>query len=401
MLVKRPRGLIAAGLVLASIGGAPASADDACPGLFADGRVPVLTNPKLAVRTVPLCFEAFAVLHLGVTRTPLYAAEHLTRGSVAEAQAVARDDSFHEESRLPPDARASLEAYVRSGFDRGHLAPAGDMPTVSAQAESFTLANVVPQNRVLNRGLWADIEEGVRRLATRRGSVFVVTGAIFAGDAVQQIKGGVLVPTQLFKALYDPETGQAGAYLAPNDGSRDWRTVPSTTSPGPPASTLPRPSGRGPHRRADPARAGRLRALGRAPAATRGDVAGLAPAGGQPRPAQARPRRSACDLLRGTHGSRQAGRPDPAFGCRSGPVRTLRRRRLGAQHRRPVLRERHRSNRPARVPRPHAGRGGLAQARRLRETLEAIVRALEAGDLPEAVAEAPEPKPKTVRNPFA
>ena len=44
---------------------------------------------------------------------------------------------------------------------------------------------------------------------------------------------------------------------------------------------------------------------------------------------------------------------------------------------------------------------GLAQARRLRETLEAIVRALEAGDLPEAVAEAPEPKPKTVRNPFA
>ena len=226
MLVKRPRGLIAAGLVLASIGGAPASADDACPSLFADGRVPILTNPKLAVRTVPLCFEAFAVLHSGVTRTPLYAAEHLTRGSVAEARAVARDDSFHEESRLPPDARASLEDYVRSGFDRGHLAPAGDMPTVSAQAESFTLANVVPQNRVLNRGLWADIEEGVRRLATRRGSVFVVTGAIFAGDAVQQIKGGVLVPTQLFKALYDPETGQAGAYLAPNDGSRDWRTVP-------------------------------------------------------------------------------------------------------------------------------------------------------------------------------
>ena len=46
-------------------------------------------------------------------------------------------------------------------------------------------------------------------------------------------------------------------------------------------------------------------------------------------------------------------------------------------------------------------KAGLAQARRLKETLAAIVKALEAGDLPDAVADAPEPAPKTVRNPFA
>ena len=68
---------------------------------------------------------------------------------------------------LPADGRASLEDYVRSGFDRGHLAPAGDMPTVSAQAESFSLANIVPQNRVLNRGLWSDIEESTRKVGRR------------------------------------------------------------------------------------------------------------------------------------------------------------------------------------------------------------------------------------------
>ena len=225
MLVRLRQVLFAAGLALAVLGPAPVRADEICPGLFAEGRVPALTNPKLAAQTTPLCFEAFAVLHSGVTRTPLYSAEHLTRGSVADARAVARDDSFHEEKRLPPDGRASLEDYVRSGYDRGHLAPAGDMPTVNAQAESFSLANIVPQNRVLNRGVWADIEEGVRRLATRRGSIFVVTGVIFSGDSVQEIKGGVLVPTQLFKALYDPASGQAGAYLAPNDGSKSWRAV--------------------------------------------------------------------------------------------------------------------------------------------------------------------------------
>ncbi|MGU3408244.1 DNA/RNA non-specific endonuclease [Methylobacterium brachiatum] len=224
MLVRPLRGPFAAALAVLALAGS-AEAEVTCPALFADGLAPVLTNSKLAARTVPLCFEAFAVLHSGVTRTPLYSAEHLTRASVAEARKVARDDAFHEETRLPEAERASLEDYVRSGFDRGHLAPAGDMPTLSAQAESFSLANIVPQNRVLNRGLWADIEEGTRRLASRRGSIFVVTGVIFSGDAVQQIKGGVLVPTQLFKALYDPASGEAGAYLSRNDESRDWRAV--------------------------------------------------------------------------------------------------------------------------------------------------------------------------------
>ncbi len=46
-------------------------------------------------------------------------------------------------------------------------------------------------------------------------------------------------------------------------------------------------------------------------------------------------------------------------------------------------------------------KAGLAQAKRLRETLAAIVKALEAGDLPEAVADMPDAAPTAVRNPFA
>ncbi len=201
----------------------------ACPTLFAEGRAPVLANPKLADRAVPLCFDAFAVLHSGVSRTPLYAAERLTRRSVAAARRVERADAFHDEDRLPEDDRASLADYVRSGYDRGHLAPAGDMPSAAAQAESFSLANIVPQNRALNRGLWAAIEESVRRLATERGEIFVVTGPVFEGRSVGAIKGRVLVPTQLFKAIYDPRTGEAGAYLAPNKAGAEWRAVPLTT----------------------------------------------------------------------------------------------------------------------------------------------------------------------------
>lgn len=222
MLLRPSRKVV----LLALLWAAPAAAEDPpCPGLFAEGRAPVLTNPKLAAHTRPLCFEAYAVLHSGASRTPLYAAEHLTRDSVAAARTVARDDSFHEEERLPATERSQLDDYVHSGFDRGHLAPAGDMPTQEAQAQSFSLANIVPQNRAFNRGLWSGIEESVRRLASQRGELYVVTGAVFTGGVVDAVKSRVLVPTQLYKALYDPSRGEAGAYLAPNRGGGEWRAV--------------------------------------------------------------------------------------------------------------------------------------------------------------------------------
>jgi endonuclease G len=204
----------------------PAAASaETCINAFADGHRPEIVNPKLTAHTVPLCFEAFAVLHSGVSRTPLYAAERLTRDSVAAARRVDRLDAFHDEDAVPAADRARLDDYVRSGYDRGHMAPAGDMPTATAQAQSFSLANIVPQDRALNRGLWAAIEESVRRLATRRGTLYVVTGPIYAGDAIQAINGRVLVPTQLFKALYDPATGEAGAYLVPNQDDPPWQAV--------------------------------------------------------------------------------------------------------------------------------------------------------------------------------
>lgn len=216
--------LLIRALALLVLLGGPAQAQT-CSEQFAEGMRPDLVNPKLARQATPLCYAAFALLHSGVSRTPIYAAERLTRSSVAAARAVDRVDDFHDEDALPEAERAHLDDYVRSGFDRGHMAPAGDMPTGAAQAQSFTLANIVPQDRAVNRGLWAAIEESVRRLATARGTLFVVTGPVYAGDSVQAINGRVLVPTQLFKALYDPARGEAGAYLVPNRDDAEWRVV--------------------------------------------------------------------------------------------------------------------------------------------------------------------------------
>ena len=209
---------LAAGLAM------PAWAATECPEHFAGGTAPTVTNPKLKARTQEVCFEAFAVLHSGISRTPLYSAEHLTRANVEEAKTLSRKDSFHPESTLPVRDRAELRDYARSGFDRGHMSPNGNMPNRSAQAESFSLANMVPQVHANNAGVWAGIEGAARQLALDEGELFVVSGPAFIGSGIKQV-GNVLVPTHLWKVLYSPVQKRAGAYVITNDDSRTYSSI--------------------------------------------------------------------------------------------------------------------------------------------------------------------------------
>src|SRR4051812_5518947 len=201
------------------------AASTECPQFFPHGDAPALINPKLGSKTREICYAAFAVLHSGITRTPLWAAEHLTRNGLDAAVATERKDTFHEEPRLPPDERADLDDYARSGFDRGHLAPATDMPDEQAQHESFSLANMIPQDPQSNRGLWSGIETAARGLARKSGELYVVSGPVFQGATLKRLRGRVLVPTHIFKAVYDPRRNQAAAYLVENGDGDQWRSL--------------------------------------------------------------------------------------------------------------------------------------------------------------------------------
>lgn len=91
-----------------------------CPAHYMDGRLPEIRNPRLASATRELCYEVFGVMHSGVTRTPLWSAEHLRADNLEAAHELSRENSFHAEPQLPPSQRAELSDYARSGFDRGH-----------------------------------------------------------------------------------------------------------------------------------------------------------------------------------------------------------------------------------------------------------------------------------------
>lgn len=205
----------------------------ACPQLFASGQPPVLLNPKLGQRTTLLCNDAYAVLASGVTRGALWSAEHLTATSLDAARETPREGQFHAEDRLPPGDQAQLEDYRRSGYDRGHMTPSGDMPDAQSQQQTFSLANMLPQAPELNRGVWAGIEVAVRHLAQRQGELFVVTGPAFQGQALKTIgPNGVLVPSATWKAVYDPTAGGAGAYVCSNAAAPRCGTMSIATLAG-------------------------------------------------------------------------------------------------------------------------------------------------------------------------
>jgi endonuclease G len=218
---------IRAGLVAAAMFLLPAVAQAApCAIQYLNGSAPKVSS-SYASATKELCFGNFAVLHSGQARAPLWSAELLTGKAVRAARALKREGDFHEEAALPSTQRASNADYARSRFDRGHLAPSGDMPNMAAQQESFSLANIAPQAPTLNRGLWAEIEEATRGVAERDGEVYVVTGVFYAVNA-QYLKSRVAVPAGFYKAVYNPTTHEAGAYVAMNVSNANYQIVSMT-----------------------------------------------------------------------------------------------------------------------------------------------------------------------------
>lgn len=190
-----------------------------CRQLFFDNTPPSYHNLKLTKSIHPLCFQSFAVMYSGVSKSPLWAAEKLTRANILQAETLDRIDHFHIEDRLPSGLQSTLSDYNHSGYDRGHLAPNADMANYTQQYESFSLANITPQSAQLNQKVWREVESKTRLFAKKFGTVYVITGVAYQPSHLTMINQNVLVPSHLYKVIYIPSQQQAIAYYAPNDAS--------------------------------------------------------------------------------------------------------------------------------------------------------------------------------------
>jgi endonuclease G len=211
-------------LLLATSASVAADTDFAqCRAMFVGAKIPVLQNQSMTPR--PLCYDSFAVLHSGKSHTPIYVAQRLNKEMVGPK--ITRGTRFFADARLPRAERAELDDYKNSGFDRGHMAPAGDMDTSASMAQSFSLANMVPQSSTNNRTSWAGIEKATRKYVMRAaGDVYVITGPVFGPNPPTIGPNQVWIPQHLFKLVYDPATKRAWAYwLANTDDARAEKPI--------------------------------------------------------------------------------------------------------------------------------------------------------------------------------
>jgi endonuclease G len=94
--------------------------------------------------------------------------------------------------------------YKGRGYDKGHLAPAGDMEwSAESCAESFYFSNMSPQVPAFNRGIWETLEEFVRTNAVISGAVYVVTGPILQPGLSVIGHNQVAIPAYYYKVILD------------------------------------------------------------------------------------------------------------------------------------------------------------------------------------------------------
>ncbi|WP_333976032.1 DNA/RNA non-specific endonuclease [Acinetobacter colistiniresistens] len=194
------------------------SSNSGCLKQFYRDVPPLLSRDSLKKDSYALCFNDFSVMYSGLSKTPLWSAEYLTPERLSVK--IKREDNFHEETRVKLQHRALLSDYRGSGYDRGHMAPNGDMSNTASQYDSFSLANMVPQAPKNNQEVWRKLEEAVRSMVTKQHKdAYVLTGPVFEGKRLKTIGKGVIVPTAVYKAVYLPKQGIIGAYYAPNNNS--------------------------------------------------------------------------------------------------------------------------------------------------------------------------------------
>ncbi len=176
---------------------------------------PYLNYGLPSLEPVLLCRTAFAIGHSSKARIPLWVIERLSLSSLFGG--VERSDNFRADPDLPMGQRAELSDYVGSGYDRGHMAPAGDMTwSNQAMTESFYLSNIAPQDSTLNRGAWVKLEEMIRTWVTERAELYVFTGPLLAANDKLIGLSPVQVPYAFYKVIFDPQRSEAVAYVYPN-----------------------------------------------------------------------------------------------------------------------------------------------------------------------------------------
>ena len=151
-------------------------------------------NPIEIKGTMELCNSFFVSLYDKQNQRVIVVAERLKHGSIGSAE---RDNQFHSDSRI--GRNPSPAQYVNTGYDKGHMAPAGDSSSIAEMYETFLMTNMTPQKPTLNREAWRVLEEHTRTLFSKsKSDMYVVNIAVYNGS---NRMNGIPVPSGYWKIV--------------------------------------------------------------------------------------------------------------------------------------------------------------------------------------------------------
>ena len=159
------------------------------------------------------------------TNCPNYVCWHLYKGRTYGNEQ--RPDDFTPEPAFTPADQVTTHDYSGSGYDRGHMCPAGDNKNShEAMLESFMMTNVCPQKHDLNEGDWNELEMLCRDWARNYGDIYICCGPIFDSDNPKTIGKRdrdirIAVPDRFFKVVLKMgKNPRAIGFIFPNDATR-------------------------------------------------------------------------------------------------------------------------------------------------------------------------------------
>jgi endonuclease G len=180
-----------------------------------------LEIPKTHTNEIITKHFAYSLLYNEKHEQANWVAYELTKEETAKL--FSRSNKFIPDPLISTGSAVDAD-YKKSGYDRGHLAPAADMAwSEQSMTESFYFSNMSPQNPNFNRGIWKKLEEQVRDWAFEYGNICIVTGPILNDSLISIGENKVSVPHYYYKVILDRTEHHTKAigFIIPNKASGD------------------------------------------------------------------------------------------------------------------------------------------------------------------------------------
>lgn len=152
------------------------------------------SKPITVKNTVELCNSFYVSVFDKTNGKVILVSEHLKHNGVGSNQ---RTNDFHVDDRIGHTPNPTQ--YRDTGYDKGHMAPAGDASNDKEMHETFLMTNMTPQKPTLNRESWKLLEEHTRAQFNKsKSDMYVVNIAVYKNNTKMN---GIPIPSGYWKIV--------------------------------------------------------------------------------------------------------------------------------------------------------------------------------------------------------